>query len=60
MQSEQQERERLKQNRMYFESGCACILKKKIVQACPTNMEDSAAVEFYELHCKCSRNYIPV
>lgn len=59
MQIEQQEeRERLKQNRAYFEDGCSCIHKAKTLQPCPTNMADSAAVAFYEQHCKCSRNYI--
>ncbi len=52
------EQERLRLNREYFEEGCACILKNKTLQPCPTNMPDLKAVEFYEKHCSCSRNYV--
>lgn len=51
------ERERLRQTRDYFESGCACLNTTKTLQPCPTNMPDQEAVAFYEKHCKCSRNY---
>lgn len=56
--AEHTESERLKLNRAYFEDGCACIHTTKTLQPCPTNMADREAVEFYEQHCKCSRNYV--
>jgi hypothetical protein len=54
----QEENERLRLTREYFEDGCACIHRAKTLQPCPTNMADADAVAFYEQHCKCSRNYI--
>lgn len=54
----QKEQNRLKLNREYFEEGCSCINTTKNMQACPTNMDDEKAVEFYEKNCKCTRNYI--
>ena len=45
-------------NRAYFEDGCACINTAKVIQICPTNMDDASAVAFYEKSCICSRNYI--
>lgn len=54
----QREADRLKLNRAYFEDGCACIHQSKTLQRCPTNMPDVQAVDFYEKHCKCSRNYV--
>jgi hypothetical protein len=56
---QQNEIERLKLNRTYFEDGCACIHQAKTLQPCPTEMPDLDAVLFYEKHCKCSRNYVP-
>lgn len=58
MQTEQQEQERLKINREYFEDGCACIHVAKTMQPCPTKKPDAEAVAFYERNCKCSRNYV--
>ncbi|CAD0266063.1 conserved hypothetical protein [Pseudomonas veronii] len=55
----QEEIERLKHNRAYFEEGCACIHHEKTLQPCPTAMADPDAVLFYEKHCKCTRNYMP-
>lgn len=55
---QQQETDRFKLNRAYFEDGCACIHQSKTLQLCPTNMTDAQSVEFYEQHCKCSRNYV--
>ena len=43
--------------RIYFEQGCACINKYRTMQACPAEMSDDEAVEYYEENCDCSRNY---
>ena len=55
--SHQKEQDRLKLTRDYFEDGCSCIFTSKTLQPCPTNMADADAVAFYELNCKCTRNY---
>ncbi len=46
-----------RENRVYFEEGCACIHREKTLEPCPAGMTDAAAVKFYEDHCQCSRNY---
>lgn len=53
-----EERERAKASRAYFEDGCACIHTDKTLQPCRPEMPDAEAVAFYEQHCKCSRNYV--
>lgn len=55
---QQNEEQRLRENREYFESGCACIHRAKTVQLCPASTPDAEAVTFYEQNCKCSRNYV--
>lgn len=54
----QDECDRLRESREYFEEGCACIHTEKTLQPCPASMADSEAVAFYEQHCVCSRNYV--
>lgn len=54
---QQREADQLKQNRAYFDGGCACIHQSKTLQLCRSNITDNQAVEFYEQNCRCSRNY---
>jgi hypothetical protein len=48
--------ETLKLNREFFEIGCLCIRDNKIIKQ-PKKTSDKKAVEYYEINCKCSRNY---
>ncbi|MEI8659352.1 hypothetical protein [Vibrio sp. Hal054] len=50
------ERERIKQNREYFEGGCLCI-RDGAIEKKGAEIADLDAVIYYELACKCSRNY---
>lgn len=56
--SQQAEKDRLKSNRTYFEDGCACIHTTKTLVPCPSSVPDAEAVRFYELNCRCTRNYV--
>lgn len=49
---------RLLANRHYFESGCRCIHDGKLSKV-PAETGHAQALEHYEAHCKCSRNYTP-
>jgi hypothetical protein len=56
--AENEEVARLKDTRVYFEDGCACIHADKTLNVCPETMPDREAVAYYEQNCKCSRNYV--
>jgi hypothetical protein len=43
--------------RSYFETGCLCILSKRIPKL-DINVSDVNAVAYYEAACTCSRNYV--
>lgn len=51
------ESKRAKLNRNYFESGCYCIITKKIKKLAP-EVSDQNAIAYYESACTCNRNYI--
>ena len=53
---EQAEKRREKVNRYYFESGCYCIITKRIKKAA-AKTSDQEAVAYYERACQCNRNY---
>src|SRR5690554_5926266 len=50
------EKERVSVNRAYFEDGCLCI-HDGLIQKLAQSVSDRWAVEYYELACRCTRNY---
>lgn len=58
MNESQDEINRIKNVRKYFEEGCLCIHEGTIDKK-DVSTSDLDAIHHYESNCKCSRNYHP-